>query len=315
MGAETGINWTDSTWNPLAADEGRWHCTKVSPGCENCYAERFNMRLGGPPFKHGADRIRLKGMDEKSLLDPVRWRRPRKIFGCSMTDLFHEQVRPGTLDAIFGIMAACQWKGNAKGDTFPGHIFQILTKRAERQREYLSGDHRKAWAEAAVHYAGGKDPDALYDMIRQGPTVLPHLWVGVTVEDQQRADERIPVLLDTPAAVRWVSAEPLLGPIDFYGAGSRGAEDGDPCAFSALSGLDVVDPPIPGIDWVVVGGESGGKKVRRDMDPAWAESIMEQCKAAGTAFWMKQMGGSRPGGPIPDHLNVRQFPGTRKAAA
>lgn len=303
MGAKTNINWCDSTWNALAAEKGPWHCTKVSPACENCYAERFTIQKGGKPFVHGADTIRLKTHAEKSFLDPLRWRRPRKVFTCSMTDLFHEQVKDEWIDAIYGIMAACQFKSDAKGNVFPGHIFQTLTKRVERQREYLSGDHRKAWAKAAVFYAGGRDPDLLYDTIASGPQVLPHVWVGTTVEDQKRADERLLTLMRTRAAIRWASFEPLLGLV-------RLTRNHVYCPTHDFAGgfCSGYCPDQIGLDWAVVGGESGPRAVRRDMDPAWAESLMEQCEAAGTAFWMKQMGGFRPGGPIPDHLHVRQFP-------
>jgi len=203
-------------------------------------------------------------LDEKILTQPLHWKRPRRIFPCSMSDLFGEWVPDEMIDRVFAVMALC-----------PRHSFQVLTKRAERMRDYM----RSREGSDAIDILRGGDGSWKWP--------LDNAWYGVSVEDQRRADERIPVLLDTPAAVRWVSAEPLLGPVDFD------IEHEDEI-WHTLSGYVSSDAfgrmgklHVP-INWVVVGGESGPGA--RPFKIEWARSIIAQCKAAGVAVFMKQLG-------------------------
>jgi protein gp37 len=253
MSDRTGIEWTDATWNPIRGIRGKWSCVKVSPGCEHCYAEALNVRFGGPAYKVGADELRL---DEAILEQPLRWRRPRRIFVCSMTDLFEERSHVDWIARVFRVMAQARQ-----------HTFQVLTKRADRARDVLNSRHFLAESD--------------------GPWPLRNVWLGVSAEDQQRADERIPDLLRTPAAVRWVSLEPLLGPIDLRHLVAAG---------TIFCGADALDDPGMGLfgtrlDWVVVGGESGPGA--RPCDLAWIRSVRDQCRAAGVPCFVKQLG-ARP---------------------
>lgn len=269
MSTRTGIEWTDATWNVLVG------CTKVSRGCKHCYAKTLHDRrqvayLSGKPmppqYAHPFERVQF--LPER-LDQPLRWRAPRRIFVNALSDLFHDQVTDEQLDRIFAVMALA-----------PRHTFQVLTKRPERMRDYLS-----------ARYLPGRIVDTF---IRFGGWAfttewpLENVWLGVSVENQDCANERIPLLARTPAAVRFLSCEPLLGPIDFEEAGSLGPEVGDPWAFSALTGTDGCDEPIPGMDWVIVGGESGPGA--RPMDLRWAASIVAQCRAAGVPVFVKQLG-------------------------
>lgn len=276
MGAKTEIAWTDSTWNPLKGTKGRWHCTKVSEACDHCYAERMNVRFGGPKYRVGADDFQF---NDRTLGDPIRWRRPRKIFVCSMTDLFHEDIPDHMIDRVFGIMAACRFSERHH------HVFQVLTKRAKRMADYLNQNRKREWADEAVHEYGGKDPDGLFDAIQFMPMDIPeNIWVGVTVENQARAEERVPHLLEVPAAVRWMSVEPMLEPIRLA-------------------------PWIHRLDWVVVGGESGPQA--RPMDLGWARGLKGQCDGSMTPFFFKQTGGRGPKrnwAPVPPDLDIREFP-------
>lgn len=278
--ADTSIEWTEKVWNPVRG------CSKVSAGCENCYAMKQARRFNGSgkPYEGLTKMVKGKGPQwtgevrcvEEMLDRPLRRRKPAKVFVNSMSDLFHPDVPFEFVDRVFTVMALC-----------PHHTFQVLTKRPERMREYLTHEDVKV----GICEAAEKNP------AWRGRTSLPvgdvrlplrNVWLGTSVENQPTADERIPHLLQTPAAVRWLSMEPLLGPVDFYRSGSLGAEYGDPCAFSALTGTDVCDPPIPGIDWVIVGGESGSRA--RPMDLAWPREIVAQCKAAGVPVFVKQLG-------------------------
>lgn len=295
MADGTKIEWTDATWNPVTG------CAVVSPGCTNCYA----MRLAGTRLRHIASRAGLTReskagpvwtgetrLNEAELRKPLRWRRPRRIFVCAHGDLFAESVPDDWIDRVFAVMALA-----------PQHTFQVLTKRARRMRDYLgarAGDWQTVWPDAnppgslqISRYEqrlimGG----APWENLQPPSFPLANVWLGVSAEDQTRADERIPDLLATPAAVRWVSAEPLLGPIDF----ARVMVDGD-----------------PRLDWIVVGGESGAGA--RPMHPAWARSIRDQCAEAGVPFFMKQMSGAtkRAMPTIPDDLMIREYPNVRCA--
>lgn len=285
----TGIEWTDETWNPVrarllepapakAGEPARvgWHCEHVSPGCANCYAEGINCRLGtGLAFKPGHRNDLEIFVQESALVKPLHWRRPRKIFVCSMTDLFADFVSNEMIDRVFAIMALC-----------PQNVFQVLTKRPDRMREYVTQfaaggrfvtDHicriLAPLGENGYDTALAKDKQQLRCAIaRCGGTPftakpLPNAWLGTSVEDQQRADERIPDLLATPAAVRFLSCEPLLGPVDISSFLSPEATPGSKYHFETSA------------HWVICGGESGPKA--RPMHPDWARSLRDQCAAAG----------------------------------
>ena len=258
MGDRSRIEWTDATWNPVRG------CSIVSEGCANCYAMWQAARTAGPGGAYeGLVRKTAKGprwTGEVRFVDhvldqPLRWIRPRRIFVNSMSDLFHENLSDRDIARIFRIMYVAD-----------RHTFQVLTKRPERMRDWVT-----RWCDGIG--------------IEMAP---PHIWLGTSAENQETADERIPILLDTSAAVRWVSLEPLLGPIDFYGCGSHGSEDGDPAVFSVLTGFDGGTEPIPALDWVVVGGESGAHA--RPMRPEWATRIRDDCVRASVPFFFKQWG-------------------------
>ena len=281
MADKTHINWTDATWNVITG------CSVLTPGCTNCYA----MRLAGTRLKHHPSREGLTEMtktgpvwtgevrfNEQWLDQPLRWKKPRMVFVCAHGDLFHESVPDEWIDQVFAVMAL----------TSTRHTFQILTKRAERMREYMTKRDEKLTIPTLM---GARDASVIIK--KYWP--LPNVWLGVSVEDQERADERMPLLLDTPAAVRWISAEPLLGPIDFGGMW-----------------VDHLDPGmhinmLERLDWVVVGGESAQNKPGRPMHLDWARSLRDQCAAVGVAFHMKQMSNKAP---IPNDLMIRQFPGS-----
>jgi protein gp37 len=288
-----GITWTEQTWNPLRG------CTRVSEGCRNCYAESVAARFSGPgqPYQ-GLARMTPSGprwtgkvqFVEDHLLDPLRWQRPRRVFVNSMSDLFHDSIADQQITDIFGVMGLASW-----------HQFQVLTKRPARMLQFLrSGDHGlKAQVKAMMTRGGIADPlvfKALDRDRRPRQYPLPNVWLGVSAEDQATADERIPLLLQTPAAVRWVSAEPLLGPIDF----SHDTEVGP------LTWLRPFED-CPRVDWVVVGGESGAGA--RPMHPEWAQSLQQQCAAARVPFFMKQLDGKRKAlADFPEALRVREYP-------
>jgi protein gp37 len=327
MADNTHIEWTDATWNPVTG------CSVVSPGCTNCYA----MRLAGGRLRHVASRAGLTApskagpvwngqvrLNAADLTQPLRWKRPRRIFVCAHGDLFHEAVPDDWIDEVFAVMAIAQ-----------EHTFQVLTKRPERMRAYFA---RLAQYTADV----GDDPalaarvldEAAYAVtgapcvsLEETPWPLPNVWLGVSVEDQVRADERIPLLLQTPAAVRFLSVEPLLGPIDltnwtaidwqcshcrrfFTGrhrqicsaCGRLGGWTGS----HAFNGRHQPKRPVfpidrgSGLDWIIVGGESG--PAARPMHPDWARQIRDDCVAAGVSFFFKQWGEWAPGGEWPAEL-------------
>ena len=258
MSSKSGIEWTEATWNPVTG------CTKVSPGCANCYAERITNRFAGP----GAfDKVVLHP-DRLDL--PLHWKKPRMIFVNSMSDLFHEDVPDEFIDRVFMMMAFC-----------PRHTFQVLTKRAERMMAYCgSGETRRRFFAYASEFASIPSfkfkaehyPDGL-DGIR-----LPNVWLGVSVENQRMADERIPLLLQTPAAVRWVSAEPLLEILNLAPWLNKCVREWVGDEFIHTDGLD----------WVVVGGESGPEA--RQFYLEWARDLIAQCKEAMVPCFMKQLG-------------------------
>lgn len=281
MADKTGIEWTDATWNPVTG------CSKVSAGCKHCYAEREWPRMTKlVPAYAGRDFTDVRTHGDR-LDQPIRWAKRRMIFVNSMSDLFHPAVPDDFIDSVFGVMWACLYGRNEQD----GHIFQVLTKRADRMRDYFSTDRREAWARSAVHHGGGIDPDGIWDQTMNYEGPHPRIWLGVSVEDQAAADERIPLLLDTPAAVRWISAEPLLGPVSlrWLAAFPENAPNVSLHPSGTTNHLD----GLRRLDWVVVGGESGPKA--RPMHPQWARSLRDQCQAAGVSFLFKQWGEWAPG--------------------
>lgn len=282
MGDKTKIEWTDATWNPLRG------CSRVSDGCRNCYAESVAHRFSGPGMPYeGLTRI-VNGhpawtgevrMITELLDQPLRWTRPRRIFVNSMSDLFHESVPDSFIDRVFAVMWACHFCDGGQSK----HVFQILTKRAKRMRDYLRQDRREHWARAAINLAGKYDPDGIFDDIANAQGSHPRIWLGVSVENQATADERIPLLLETPAAIRWISAEPLLSPMSLV----------VPFDGATVNAVRGALPGIPRLDWVVAGGESGSHA--RPSHPDWLRAMRDQCKAAGVPFLFKQWGEWIPG--------------------
>jgi protein gp37 len=295
MADKSAIEWCDSTWNPTRG------CSRVSPGCGGpghaggCYAEGVAARFSnaGFPYHGFAERKRTgsKWTGKVALIDhmlaiPLRWKEPRRIFVNSMSDLFHEALSDSDIDKVFAVMALCSQ-----------HTFQVLTKRPQRMADYISYNRHSLIGAGDVCTRIATAVDALSDddhirmlspqnVRRRWP--LPNVWLGVSVEDQTRADERIPLLLETPAAVRFLSCEPLLGPVDL-----RFLQPGDPpVEIDALAGTHGVLRPHRGIsprlDWVIAGGESGPRA--RPMHPAWARSLRDQCAAAEVPFFFKQQG-------------------------
>ena len=286
MSDKTRIEWTDATWNPVTG------CSKVSQGCKHCYAEREWPRISAPrpqPNIYTGRAFTEVQCHPERLLQPWSWVKPRRIFVNSMSDLFHEDVPFEFIAQVFWIM----------GHT-TRHTYQVLTKRPHRMLEFFKwvdeydgtfpgdriGEHAAEvkW-EPATKGRGGYD--------NCGPSwPYSNVWLGVSVEDQATAEERIPLLLQIPAAVSWISAEPLLGPVDLVNLVR--VEPGIPSEhhYSALE-CDV-DPLDDGewngrcISWVVVGGESGPKA--RPMHPDWVRSLRDQCAAADVPFFFKQWG-------------------------
>lgn len=271
----TNIQWTDETWNPVTG------CTKVSQGCKNCYAEKvFPRAYSKDQWPNGDGTFRPRRFTDVEchparLAAPLSWKKPRRVFVNSMSDLFHEDVPFEFIDEVFAVMALRT-----------RHTFQVLTKRPERMREYMSGD-RTGVLEQAFETVANRHGDVAGSVAHENVQARgwppPNVWLGVSVEDQATADERIPLLLETPAALRWVSYEPALGPVDFrcvkVGA-SRSLYRAN-----ALTGDGFDGRPL---DWIVVGGESGPGA--RPFDIEWARSTVRQCKDAGVACFVKQLG-------------------------
>lgn len=232
--SKSKIEWTDRVWNPVTG------CTKISEGCKNCYAERQSKRFAGMNGYPADDPFKVT-LHPDRLEEPLHWKKPSRIFVCSMGDLFHGDVTMGFISRVFSTIRRC-----------PQHTFIVLTKRPVKMLH------------AVNDYVDG---------------ALPNLWLGVTAENQETADERIPLLLKTPAAVRFVSIEPMLGPVSFRwsawdGLGTKKITD-------HLDGLRM-------LDWVICGGESGPGA--RPMHPDWARSLRDQCKEAAVPFFFKQWG-------------------------
>lgn len=263
----TKIEWTERTWNPIVG------CSVVSPGCTNCYAMRMAARLEAMGLEHyrGLTQASKAGAvwtgklalaSDKTMAAPYHRKKPTTYFVNSMGDLFHENILDSWIDRVFCTIVLC-----------PQHVFQVLTKRAERMRAYIEG---------AADRVKEKHHWARFDTDPGWPGwPLPNVWLGVSCEDQTRADERIPHLLAAPAAVRFISAEPMLGPINLLDV----AKDG-------RGGNAIYSRSRHRLDWVIVGGESGPGA--RPMHPDWARNIRDQCAAAGISFFFKQWGEWRP---------------------
>ena len=245
MAENSAIEWTDTTWNPVTG------CTKISAGCDNCYAARFSERfrgVPGHPFETGFD-LTLR---PDRLQQPLEWKRARMIFVNSMSDLFHKDIPKSHIAAVFDTMEEADW-----------HIYQVLTKRSSLLMKFINDRYRT----------------------RKAPL---HMWFGVSVENQQAAS-RIAHLQRANAGVRFLSVEPLIAPV---------------------GRLD-----LRGIDWVIVGGESGPGA--RPMNPEWAIDVRNQCVAARVAFFFKQLGGRSPkiGGRLLEGREWNEFPSCRRARA
>ena len=298
MSANTSIEWTATvhpdgsvtkgrTWNPVRG------CSIVSPGCINCYAMKQAHRFSGKGRAYeGLTKQTSAGPQwtgkvrtvESALLDPLKWRKPQRVFVNSMSDLFHEGVPDAFVDRVFAAMSLAK-----------RHTFQILTKRPERMREYFAcqdahGFSRESNINGAIWSTLGTPRGSKIhhggDWRCKWP--LPNVWLGVSAENQQAADERIPLLLETPAAVKFVSLEPLIGPIDIRW-GTPGGR------FKQY--LPAPGPPghprdrFHWLNWIIVGGESGPGA--RPCDVAWIRSIVEQCQSASVPVFVKQLG-ARP---------------------
>jgi protein gp37 len=288
----TGIEWTDATWNPTKG------CDRVSPGCDHCYAMTLAPRLkamGSPAYQLDGDpRTSGPGFlahEWQAVLDqPLRWTRPRRIFVNSMSDLFHDRISDEYIARVFAVMSLA-----------PQHTFQVLTKRHARMRSLLGSDQFETGMRCharALKYGDGNSNPRMDDRNYQ-TWPLPNVWLGVSVEDQRWANIRIPALLDTPAAVRFLSCEPMLGPVDLSG----------PLSWSPYRLSN-------DIDWVITGGESG--RGARPMHPDWARSLRDQCVAAGVPFLFKQWGEWAPaaqvaGRRVPDDADLMQRVGKKRA--
>lgn len=262
MGDRSQIEWTDATWNPTRG------CSKVSEGCRNCYAMRQAIRQAKPgeAYEGLVHSVTGKGpqwtgkirLVEEALEMPLRWRAPRRIFVNSMSDLFHEGVPDLFIREVYAVAGLT-----------PQHTYQILTKRPERAAELL--------------------PRLFGDAAR----AFPNVWLGTSVEDQAAADQRIPHLLNAPAAIRFLSCEPLLGPVDLGEVAER-IGTGSTITFDALNPAPGRSTPLrrgdprPAINWVIAGGESGPGA--RPFEVRWAHSLRSQCARAGVPFFLKQLG-------------------------
>ena len=341
----TSIQWTEQTWNPTTG------CDRISDGCLNCYALTMAKRLKGMEQARGADRPKYQAdgdprtsgpgfglsVHPDALTEPLRWKKPRKVFVNSMSDLFHARVPRVFLARVFAVMAAT-----------PQHTYQILTKRPERAARILGdlctcgngcipGTHfRSAMEWAATSHSPTYVPGLEHGIYHRSGWPLPNVWIGTSVENQKYADLRIPSLLQTPAAVRFLSCEPLLGPVDLSRLPLPSRERTD-IVYDALR----QQYGVPGlwhaatastIDWVIVGGESGPGA--RPMDPGWVSDLVGQCQDAGTAVFVKQLGSvwardhhtggksvsahgdTKGGNPDhwPTHLRVREYPKTAARA-
>ncbi len=272
------IGWCDRTWSPITG------CSPISPACDHCYAERMSHRLAGR-FGYPADEPFRVTFHPDRLDEPLHWRKPQRVFVCSMGDLFHEDVPDEWIDRVISVCVSAAY--DDYGPAADWHTYLFLTKRPERARLY--------W-----------ESRCLYD--------CDHIWLGVTVEDQQRADERIPILLDTPAAKRFVSCEPLLGPVDLdpyleprFPCDGCGRDLGYLGNHEVLHHIDDRFPElcgrsveIPALDHIIAGGETGPGA--RPTHPDWARTLRDQAQAARVPFYLKK----NPG--MIDGVEYKEFP-------
>ncbi|KKL49659.1 hypothetical protein LCGC14_2313330, partial [marine sediment metagenome] len=270
----TKIEWADESWNPVTG------CTKVDEGCRNCYAERMSKRLAGRYGYPADDPFRVTLHPER-LDKPLHWKKPRRIFVNSMSDLFHPDVPDAFIDQVFAVMALASH-----------HQFMILTKRPKNMMHYLEWEDYDPY-ETRVDMVNCRTSDFAHtfdEYITPEGWPLPNVWLGVSVHDQKSADERIPILLQTPAAKRFVSYEPALGAVDF-----TYLENGRSCG---LTGWYITPDKTGGgepdqhqgekLDLVIMGGESGHGA--RPTHPDWARTVRDDCAAAGVPFLFKQWG-------------------------
>lgn len=299
----TKIEWATETWNPVTG------CTPISEGCRNCYAERMSKRLAGRCGYPSENPFKVTLHPDK-LDQPLRWKKPRMIFVCSMGDLFHKNVPFDHISQVFDVMCSWRWptkEAECSGDASlledPGHTFIVLTKRPERVHEWLS------WL--GLYWPG--DSPVNINLEAEGH-FGKHIWFGVTAENQARADERIPVLLEIPAAIRFVSIEPMLGPVDLTsidlgdkitrGYGQRRIIWDTLIGWEKQYKPGQKPKPMPDhfpramknlgakLDWVICGGETGPGA--RPMHPDWVRSLRDQCQAAGVPFFFKSWGDWAP---------------------
>jgi protein gp37 len=315
MGDKTNIEWTDATWNPVRG------CSRISEGCRHCYAEVVAARFSGDEQAYaglaeyvarpdGSREARWTGEITvgHNMELPLRWKRSRRIFVNSTSDLFHEKLAREDIATVFGVAIAAHY--------LRGHTLQILTKRADKMQAVLTDPAfwEQVNIEANMNVMEEVDPlDRRRDDARAtmpddfGPNnPPPGIWLGVSVEDQQRANERIPLLLETPAAKRFLSCEPLLGPVDLTNLCSP---DANTHGWSAIWKGNAIGRAW--IDWVIVGGESGPNA--RPMHPDWARSLRDQCQAEGVPYFFKQWGEWVPTSGIDVYChgpgkNLRQYP-------
>jgi protein gp37 len=288
---DTSIEWTNKSWNPIRArramldDSVRvgWHCEPVSGGCKFCYAEEINGRFGTLlEYKPGHLKDVEIFMDERMEREPLKWREPAMVFPCSMTDLFGDFVHVDLILRMFAVMSMT-----------PHLTYQVLTKRPQRMCE-LSIYFERRWRETEgqrynLALAIGGDLERA-EIARASSWPLPNIWFGTTTEDQESYDQRVPWLSSTPAAVRFISVEPMIGPVR------------------------MPDPFFTGgpVDWCIIGCESG--RNARPFDLGWARGLIADCRTAGTAPFVKQLPSARRGKPLkaiedfPDDLRVREWP-------
>lgn len=280
MGDKTGIAWTDATWNPTIG------CTRVSEGCRHCYAERMAARFAGPgqPYEGVASmtpsgprwtnevRVVMKRMN-----DPVRWTRPRRIFVNSMSDLFHPAI---AYPVIWMILETAR--------RAPQHTYQVLTKRPGNAAaffewladQWMQGEPIFPGADPGPHSASNADRAAHFE--RLWSEYFPNVWLGTSTENQETAEERVPLLLRTPARIKWLSVEPMIGPVRLRPEWIARYTPPSPSSFGGRW-----DGPLT-LHWVVIGGESGPGA--RPMSEQWPTSLMDQCRAAGVPVFFKQAG-------------------------
>lgn len=325
MSGNTKITWADKTWNPVTG------CTKISPGCANCYAERMSKRFGKKWGLPADNPFKVTNRDDKTFLQPLRWKKPSKIFVCSMGDLFHSDVNVRWIDGIFAIMGLTYdhtgkmvKHKDSDGESAihkQRHTYLILTKRPERMAEYVNGlvnstweDLRKRFYTFSMAACDLKYQAAYMNHMNASMVVatwikagMPGLGLGVTAENQEQADKRIPILLQIPAEKRFVSVEPMLSHIKLRGYLMHGKDPGQ-CLCGHGHGFDrcpnyggvAKECHVPGcecrelkrknfaIHHVICGGESGPGA--RPMHPEWVRNLRDQCQAAGVPFLFKQWG-------------------------